>query len=156
MTRKVWRQNLNFKFSFWREGRRLVQATHKTFHFSKGCYICFRIMFTCLNILFTCLNVCVYVDELHALFKAPEHTLGTGEKSLEDVDERPVAPLLLPVLHLVLQVLEHDPDHLDDGNDEAAKGSGAQVEAKEAIEGAQDGAHSYAALVPETLICLSS
>lgn len=104
----------------------------------------------------TCLNVCIYVDELHALFKAPEHTLGTFEKCLEEVDERPVAALLLPVLHLVLQVLEHDPDHLDDGDDEAAKGGGAQVKAQEAIEGAHDGAHSHTALVPETLICLSS
>ena len=98
----------------------------------------------------TCLNVCIDVDELHALFKAPEHTLGTFEKSLEEVDEGPAAALLLPVLHLVLQVLEHDPDHLDDGDDEGAKGSGAQVKAKEAIEGAQDGAHTHTALVPET------
>ena len=97
---------------------------------------------------FTCLNIRIYVDELHALFKAPEHTLGTLEESLEDVDERPAAPLLLPVLHLVLEVLEHDPDHLDDGDDEGAKGSGAQVKAKEAIEGAQDGAHSHAAFIP--------
>ena len=98
----------------------------------------------------TCLNVCIYVDELHALFKAPEHTLGTFEKCLEEVDERPAAALLLPVLHLVLQVLEDDPDHLDDGDDEGAKGGGAQVEAKEAIEGAQDGAHPHAALVPSS------
>ena len=102
----------------------------------------------------TCLNVCIYVDELHALFKAPEHTLGTFEERLEDVDEGPTAPFLLPVLHLVLQVLEHDPDHLDDGDDEGAKGSGAQVKTEEPIEGAQDGAHSHAALVPghQTLI----
>ena len=84
----------------------------------------------------TCLNVGIYVDELHALFKAPEHTLSTAEKCLEEIDERPVAALLLPVLHLVLKVLEHYPDHLDDGDDEGAKGGGAQVKAKEAIESA--------------------
>ena len=98
----------------------------------------------------TCLNVCIDVDELHAFLKAPKHTLGARKSSLEDVEEGPTAPLLLPVLHLVLQVLEDDPDHLDDGNDEGAKGGGAQVEAKEAIEGAQDGAHPHAALVPSS------
>ena len=97
----------------------------------------------------TCLNVCIYVDELHALFKAPEHTLGTLEDRLEDVDEGPAAPFLLPVLHLVLQVLEHDPDHLDDGDDEGAEGGSAQVEAEETIEGAQDGAHPHTAFVSE-------
>ena len=102
----------------------------------------------------TCLNVCIYVDELHALFKAPEHTLGTLEKSLEEVDERPAAAFLLPVLHLVLEVLEHDPDHLDDGDDEGAKGSGAQVKTEEPIEGAQDGAHPHTALLPGTLMCI--
>ena len=97
----------------------------------------------------TCLNVCIYVDELHTLFKAPEHTLSTFEERLEDVDEGPAATLLLPVLHLVLEVLEHDPDHLDDGDDEGAKGSGAQVKTEEPIEGAQDGAHPHTALVSE-------
>ena len=105
---------------------------------------------------FTCLNVCIDVDELHALFKAPEHALGTLEDRFEDVDEGSAAPFLLPVLHLVLEVLEHDPDHLDDGDDEGAKGGGAQVEAEEAIEGAQDGAHPHTALVSEQNILIKS
>ena len=75
--------------------------------------------------------------------------MGAVDDPLEDDSTLALdAPALLHLFHLVLYVLEHQPDHLDDGDDERAKGSGAKVEAEKAIEGAQDCAQSHVALVP--------
>ena len=96
----------------------------------------------------TCLNVGVSVDEFHAFLKAPEATLGTLEEGLEYVEHGPCAAALLPVLDVVLNVLEDDPDHLDDCNDQGAKGSGAKVEADESIKGGDHGGHPHVSFVP--------
>ena len=75
--------------------------------------------------------------------------MGAVDHPLEDDSTLALdSPALLHLLHLVLYVPEHQPDHLDNGDDERAKGSSAKVEPEKAIEGAQDCAQAHAALVP--------
>ena len=94
----------------------------------------------------TCFYISIPIDEFHALLETPEEALGALETSLEQPDQRARAALLLPLLNLVLEVLEYDPDQLDEGDDEGAEGGGAEVEADQAVEGAQHGAHPNAIL----------
>ena len=69
------------------------------------------------------LDVGVFVEELDALLKAPDEAL----KHLEDKDHYPI----LLRLGLLLVVLEHVPDELDEGDDEGAKGHRAQMVAED-------------------------
>ena len=94
----------------------------------------------------TCFYVGIPVDEFHAFLETPEEALGALETRLEQPDQRARAALLLPLLNLVLEVLEYDPDQLDEGDDEGAEGGGAEVEDGGGPEGAGEGVPQVALL----------
>ena len=68
------------------------------------------------------------VDESDELLEAPEATLAAAHDGL---DQRIVRSVLLD---LVLDPLQGDPDHADEGEDEGAECQGAQVVAAHSIE----------------------
>ena len=71
------------------------------------------------------------VDESDELLEAPETTLAAAHDGL---DERVVRPVLLD---LVLDPLQGDPHHTDEGEDEGTKCQSAQVVAAHSIEALQ-------------------
>ena len=73
-------------------------------------------------------KVILPVNEPDKLLKAPEAALAAAHDGL---DERVVRSVLLD---LVLDPLQGDPDHADEGEDEGAECQGAQVVAAHPIE----------------------
>ena len=68
------------------------------------------------------------VDESDELLQTPETALAAAHNGL---DERVLRPVLL---NLILDPLQGDPDHADEGEDERAECQGAQVVAAHAVE----------------------
>uniref|UniRef100_A0A0E9XMI4 Uncharacterized protein n=1 Tax=Anguilla anguilla TaxID=7936 RepID=A0A0E9XMI4_ANGAN len=76
-------------------------------------------------------DVGVSVQELDEFFQTPEATLQTGQHKL--------CTLVLGSFELLVQVLQHDPDHLHNGEDEGPESQGASVVPEGPPQGGQDG-----------------
>jgi len=66
-------------------------------------------------------DVGVPVQELHELLEAPEASFAAAHDCLDD------HVVLVVLLHLGLDLLEDGADHSEDGDDEGAKGHGAEM-----------------------------